>query len=137
MTSQPNGPPLAGQGRRMAGALLEIVLLALTLGLGWVIWYLIVARRGQSPAKRLLRMRVIREDGVAASLGWMLIRDLAVRVIGFGAVNRVLVAMLGEPVGDAVFGLIWVVAALWCVWDANRQCLWDKLARTRVVQVEG
>ena len=68
-----------------------------------------------------------------ASLSWMLIRDLAVRVIAFGAVNGVLVAVLGTEAGGAIYGLAFVVAALWCVWDANRQCLWDKIVRTRVV----
>ena len=34
----------------------------------------------------------------------------------------------------AVFTLYvaWVLAALWCVWDRDRQCLWDKVAGTYV-----
>ena len=128
------GPQLASQGRRLAGAVLDGAIFVLTLGIGWVVWYLIAARRGQSPAKRLLGMRVIREDGAVATLGWMLIRDLAVRVIAFGAVNGVLVAVLGTEAGGAIYALAFVVAALWCVWDANWQCLWDKVVRTRVVE---
>ena len=103
-----------------AGAVLDGFLFVLTLGIGWVIWYLIVARGGQSPAKQLLRTRVIRDDGQSADLGWMLIRDLVVRAIAFGAINGVLVAVLGEQVGGAIFGLTFVVAALWCVWDSDR-----------------
>ncbi|MDE2932267.1 MAG: RDD family protein [Chloroflexota bacterium] len=64
------GPQLASQGRRLAGAVLDVGIFLLTLGIGWVIWYLIAVRRGQSPAKRLLGMRVIREDGAPATLGW-------------------------------------------------------------------
>jgi uncharacterized RDD family membrane protein YckC len=124
---------LATQGRRLAGFILDSFLIVITLLIGWVIWYLFAARRGQSPGKRLLGMRVIREDGATADLGWMLIRDLAVRGIAFGAVYGVLVAVLGEGVGGAINSLIFVVAALWCIWDANRQCLWDKIVRTRVV----
>ena len=105
----------------------------LTLGIGWGIWYLIAARGGQIPPKQLLRTRVIRGDGQSADLGWMLIRDLVVRCIVFGAVNGVLVAVLGEQAGGAIFTPTFVVAALWCVWDADRQCLWDKIVRTRVV----
>ena len=133
MTANATDPPLASQSRRLAGAVLDIALFVLTLGIGWVIWYLLAARNGQSPAKRLLGTRVIREDGSVATLGWMLIRDLAVRVIVFGAVNRALVAILGEEAGGAIYGLAFVVAALWCVWDATHQCLWDKIVRTRIV----
>ena len=81
MTANATDPPLASQGRRLAGAVLDVLIFVLTLGIGWVIWYLVAARGGQSPAKRLLGTRVIREDGAVASLSWMLIRDLAVRVI--------------------------------------------------------
>ena len=92
-----NDAELASQGRRLAGAVLDGFLFVLTLGIGWVIWYLIVARGGQSPAKQLLRTRVIRGDGQSADLGWMLIRDLVVRAIAFGAVNGVLVLRLPNP----------------------------------------
>ena len=98
-----NDAELASQGRRLAGAVLDGFLFVLTLGIGWVIWYLIVARGGQSPAKQLLRTRVIRDDGQSADLGWMLIRDLVVRAIAFGAINGVLVAVLGEQVGRCHF----------------------------------
>ena len=133
MTASAADAPLASQGRRLAGAVLDIALFVLTLGLGWVVWYLVAARNGQSPAKRLLGTRVIREDDSVATLGWMLIRDLAVRVIAFGAVDRLLVAALGEGTGGALTSLLFIVAALWCVWDARHQCLWDKVVRTRVV----
>ena len=39
-----NDAELASQGRRLAGAVLDGFLFVLTLGIGWVIWYLIVAR---------------------------------------------------------------------------------------------
>ena len=131
MTS--NDVELASQGRRLAGFVLDLFLIVITLVIGWVIWYLFVAGDGQSPAKRLLGIRVIHDDGTTAGLGWMVIRDWAVRLIAFGAVEWVLLAVLGEEVGGSIFALAWVVAALWCVWDADRQCVWDKIMRTRVV----
>ena len=134
-TPAPGAAPreLASQSRRLAGALLEVVLFVLTLGIGWIVWYLFVARNGQSPAKRLLGMRVMR-DGEVANLGWMLIRDLAIRIIAFGALNGVLIAILGEAAGGAIYGLLVVIAALWCIWDARRRCLWDIAAGTEVVR---
>lgn len=129
------GPPLASPARRLAGAVLDGALISLTLAIGWMIWYLIVARGGRSPAKQLLGMRVIREDRAAAGLGRMLIRDLVVQVIAYFLVVAVVVAVLGDYAGVAFSYLVFAVAALWCVWDANRQCLWDKIVRTRVVYV--
>ncbi len=131
MTS--NDVEIASQGRRLAGFVLDLFLIVITLVIGWVIWYLFVAGDGQSPAKRLLGIRVIHDDGTTAGLGWMVIRDWAVRIIAFGAVEWVLLAVLGEEVGGSIFALAWVVAALWCVWDTDRQCVWDKIMRTRVV----
>ena len=121
MTSNDMG--LASRGRRLAGFVLDCFLFVLTLGVGWVIWYLVVGRSGQSPAKRLLGTCVIRDDGAVADLGWMLIRDLVVCGVAFGAVY----GMLGAGVGGAINTLVFTLAALWCVWDANRQCLWDKI----------
>lgn len=72
---------LVSQGRRLAGAVLDGFLFLLTLGIGWVFWYMFAARGGQSPAKQLVRTRVVRADGQSADLGWMLIRDLAVRIV--------------------------------------------------------
>lgn len=51
---------LARQERRLAAFVLNIVLFTVTLGVGWLIWLLVVGRRGQSPAKQILGMHVIR-----------------------------------------------------------------------------
>ncbi len=32
----------------------------------------------------------------------------------------------------SVHSLLWLLAALWCVWDRDRQCLWDKVVSTHV-----
>jgi uncharacterized RDD family membrane protein YckC len=39
------------------------VIAGLTLGIGWFIWFLFLARRGQTPAKFLLKLRVVTESG--------------------------------------------------------------------------
>ena len=123
---------LATQGRRFAGFILDVLLAIFTLAIGWLVWFLIIAGRGQTPAKQILRMRVVREDGQPASYGWMLLREIGVKIIAFAVLNFALVALIGGA-GGWVYLAIFVACALWCVWDANRQCLWDKALRTLVV----
>ena len=93
---------------------------------------MIVAQRGQSPAKLLLDIRVVRGDGNAASLGWMLLRDLVIRGIGVLVLSTVL-GLIDSSVSLVSLAVL-AVAGLWCVWDANRQCLWDKAVGTYVVR---
>jgi len=144
---------LAGPIRRLVGYIVDSILLgvvAIVAGLlpfvpdddagflvsefvalivGGSAWFLIVRDRGQSPAKMLLRMRAVRDDGRPASLGWMLLRDIWLRYVLF-LVFGIVLGLIG--IGWIVFAFF-AVAALWCVWDKNRQCLWDKAAGTRVV----
>ena len=127
------GPQLASPGRRLAGFALDWVLSFLTVSIGWIIWWLIVARSGRSPAKQLLGMRIIREDGAPAGLGRMVLRFVVVINLAPILLMGVLVYLLDDYVVVAGYYLGFAVAALWCVWDANRQCLWDKVVNTRVV----
>ena len=53
---------LSSRKRRLGARLLEIPLAIVTLGIGYLIWSLIVFSRGQTPAKQVLKMRVVRLD---------------------------------------------------------------------------
>lgn len=130
--ASPAQAELATQGRRLAGFILDALLFVFTLGLGWLIWFLVIAGRGQTPAKQIIRLRVVREDGQTASYGWMLLREIGAKWIAFVVLNLILAALIGE-VGGWVYVAIFAACALWCVWDANRQCLWDKALTTLVV----
>ena len=130
--ASPATSALATQGRRFAGFILDVLLAIFTLAIGWLVWFLIIAGRGQTPAKQILKMRVVREDGQPASYGWMLLREIGVKIIAFAVLNFALVALIGGA-GGWVYLAIFVACAIWCVWDANRQCLWDKALRTLVV----
>ncbi len=126
---------LASRGQRLAGHLFEIVLFALTLGIGWIFWFVNTAQNGQSPAKRLLGMQVVDAQGQPASLVRMVARDVWLKVLVFVLLDLLLLSMEVEGgINLAFAGVVaWLVAAGWCAWDGQRQCLWDKVAGTRVV----
>ena len=131
---------LASRKRRLAGFIIDQLILNFTLGLGWLMWFLIIAGRGQTPAKQLLSLCVVREDGRLASYGWMLLREIVVKFIIFAAPVLVL-GVIGVVVGGAAgtafaflsYAIALIVVPLWCVWDKNRQALWDKAVRTLVI----
>src|SRR5437867_3831914 len=73
---------MASRLSRLGSAIVNAVLFILTLGIGWVIWWFIVAPRGQNPGKAVVGLRVIRADGRAMDTGWMLVRGLVGVVLG-------------------------------------------------------
>ena len=62
--------------RRLMAHLLDVILFFLTLIIGYIIWWLIVLGRGQTPGKQLLGIRAIRRDGSRVSWGIMFLREI-------------------------------------------------------------
>ena len=110
----------ASPGRRLGGYLLEYVLAIVTLGIGWIVWFIVVAPRGQTLAKQMLGMYIMREDGSRAGGGYTWLREFVVKGLLFGVIAALTVY------------IAWVVSAAWCLWDSERQCLWDKVTTTYV-----
>jgi uncharacterized RDD family membrane protein YckC len=78
----PDGTELASIGRRIGAFFLAIPLSIVTLGIGYLIWGLIVWGRGQTPALQVLGMRVWRpESQKTASFGWMALREIIGRIV--------------------------------------------------------
>jgi uncharacterized RDD family membrane protein YckC len=118
----PTGVRLSSAGRRLGEYLLDTLLLIVTLFIGWFIWSLIVWKDGQSPAKLLLGMRVIkRETGTPATFGTMAMRELLGKTLIMGLI------------GVATIGIGSLILNFMLVWDRERQQLWDKVAGTLVV----
>lgn len=113
----PPGVRLSSSAKRFGAHVLDSVLMVVTLFIGWLIWQLIVASRGQSPAKQMLGMRVVKlRTATRATWGTMFLREVVLKpLIGIG---------LGW-----FFGLVY----FWLLWDKNRQELWDKMISTVVV----
>ena len=86
----PPGVVLASRGRRVGAYFLSILLAIVTLGIGYLIWGLIVWGRGTSPALQVLGMRAWKPaEGRVADWGTMALRDFvgnlpaAVPFVGF------------------------------------------------------
>jgi uncharacterized RDD family membrane protein YckC len=71
------GTELASPGRRIGAFFLAIPLVIITLGIGYVVWGLLVWPNGQTPALQVLGMRCFRpEDNRVAGFGWMALREI-------------------------------------------------------------
>jgi len=111
VTGMAAGVTTTSARKRLGAFLLDVVLLVATLGIGYLVWALILYRSGRSPAKQLLGMRVIKlKDDRPAGWWRMLWREIAKLVM-----------------------LTVLVSAFWILWDYDNQELWDKFAETLVV----
>jgi uncharacterized RDD family membrane protein YckC len=73
----PEGTQLASHGRRIGAYFLAVPLTVATLGVGYMIWGLIVWGRGQTPTYQVLAMRCWRpETGRVAGWWWMALREI-------------------------------------------------------------
>ncbi|MCP3974711.1 MAG: RDD family protein [bacterium] len=109
---------LASPWMRLGSWLLELVLMTFTLMIGWLIWATFTAGTGQTPAKKLLDLRVIRGDTMRPStLGHMFwLRGI----------------LAGLVTGIALPVTLYILA-LMPFWDRNNQNLWDKVSNSYVV----
>ena len=135
-------PTVATPARRLSGWLLEALVIAgifffaglfsglvpdlaalfiVVAILGYLAWLIYTGIHGQTPSKQILNTYIVREDGAVAGLGYVIVRELVIKGILFGILAAI------------TLYIAWIVGALWCTWDANRQCLWDKVAGSRVV----
>jgi uncharacterized RDD family membrane protein YckC len=77
----PDGTELASVGRRIGAYFLAIPLAIVTLGIGYIIWGLIVWGNGQTPALQVLGMRVWRpETNRVAGFWHMALREIVGRI---------------------------------------------------------
>lgn len=120
----PRGVRAADLGRRVVAFILDILLGILLLVIGWLLWLLFTARDGQTPGKKLLSIRAVRQDGTPSDWGWTMLREVGVKVILF----RMLVWVI-----PLVGWIAWIADLLWAFWDRDRQTLHDKLMKTVVI----
>ena len=116
----PGGPlMLTSNGKRFGSYLLEGLLIIVTFFIGWFIWWLIVWSKAQTPAKQLMKMRVVKiDENRPATYGEMALREL---------VGKVLLGWFTGGITTLVGGIM-ILAD-----DKGHQALWDKIATTTVV----
>ena len=71
--------PLASPGLRLGALALDYAIALVTLWVGWLIWFAVIARRGQTPGKQLLSLRLVRWDGRPTGTARTLLRELALK----------------------------------------------------------
>ena len=78
----PEGTQLASVGRRIGAWFLAIPLIIVTLGIGYIVWGLIVWGNGQTPALQVLGMRCWRpETNRVAGFWHMALREIVGRIV--------------------------------------------------------
>ena len=118
---------LASMGQRIGTYFLDVLITVLTfftLGIAWLIWFAIVAPKGQTPGMNLLKIHCVDETGATASAGKMWFRQV------------VCVGLVYTLVGFFTSGIGGAIGYFWALWDKDRQTLHDKMAETFVVDGE-
>ena len=147
----PNVLRTATVGRRAGGYAIDYVVQIGTLGIGWLIWFAIVAPRGQSPGKQILGLYIMRDDATRAGGGYTWLREYLVKgllvlgLLGFAFLIVAVIVDLSDFPGSAVPafyfdspGLVLIqlgapgLTGLLLAIDPQRQALWDKIAKTHV-----
>lgn len=139
--------PKASLKHRLGQAFLEYGLAIVTLGIGYLIWTLILFGRGQTPGKQILKLRVYDlTTGLPAKWGHMFIREFGLfMVIGVFA-YAVPIAIGLQSLDDLIsqgftsfgfgdllyYGLI-LLDALWIFKGGNRHRLVDVVCKTDVL----
>ena len=114
---------LASIQARFGSALLDALLLIVTLFVGWVIWNLFTWKTGQTPAKRILKQVVVdAKTGEVFSWSRMALREFAVK----GAA--------GNIASGATSGITFVIDSLF-VFREDRRTVHDLIVGSKVIQL--
>ncbi len=110
--------------RRLAAFLIEIPLFVLTLGIGYIIWWLITLANGQTPGKQLVGIRAVQKNGAPLGWGMTFVREFVIKFLVIGTLSNFL------------FGVIFLVNYLFPLFDKNLQALHDKAVSSVVVRLD-
>ncbi len=123
------------------GAILVIVIPPLLLIVGfWIFILNMIARDGQSPGKKVLKVRIVTADGSDWGWGSTLVREILSKFIIVWLISGVIGWILSSATNSDTSGIAGLIVSLalfiWIVLDEKNQTLHDKIASTYVVKVE-
>lgn len=109
---------------RLGSYALDGVLTVLTLGIGWLIWSFIVWGEGQTPAKKILKIRVRNyETGAVATWGHMAVREFLVP----------LTVSIAVGLTSGIAAVAWIVIEIVFYFTKNCRTLRDLWVKTAVI----
>lgn len=109
---------------RLGSYALDAALSVLTLGIGWLIWSFITWGEGQTPAKRILKIRVRNfETGAVATWGHMAVRELLIPLTVVIAVNLT----------AGIAAAVWITLEIVFYFTKNNRTLRDLWVKTAVI----
>lgn len=109
---------------RLGAYALDATLAVLTLGIGWLIWSMIVWGEGQTPAKKILKIRVRHfETGAVATWGHMAVREF---LIPFAVV-------IASNLTGGLAAIAWIVIEIVFYFTKNSRTLRDLWVKTAVI----
>ena len=117
--------PAASFGRRIEAFGLTLLLIVVTLVVGWLVWSIIEWRHGRTASYRLSGLRVVRRDGTPVRLGRSVLRNgvlctlLVVPTVAACVIAGITFA-LGTSPPDGLF-------------REPRAAPWDRLTDTTVI----
>ena len=83
---------------------------------------LMARTNGKTLGRMAMNIRVVRTSGEPITFGFAMLREVAVKAIGFGIA------------GSFTFGLANLLDSLWPLWDEENRALHDFIVSTRVVK---
>lgn len=106
-------------GARFWCAVLEVVLVVVTLFIGWIIWSVILYSKSTSPAKKIMGLHIVDvKTGAPATMQQMLLREVLGKWV------------LGQVTG----GITGLISCILILATPNRQGVHDYIAKTTVAR---
>ena len=109
---------------RLGAYALDIAISALTFGISWLVWSFIVWGDGQTPGKKILKIRVRNFDtGAVATWGHMAVRELLVP----------LTVAIAVGLTSGLAAVAWIVLEIVFYYTKNNRTLRDYWVKTAVI----